>query len=119
MYYIDHGTYPVDNPNPGYETSQSRVWETSVDPGFLSVLDEYTGNARFTAPGKNLALSNEYAYNFYAAGTFGCDASLGSYVVLRITGMETQDANTNKVGQCTGNTQTGDKVDYAEWFFNG
>lgn len=36
MYKIDHGSYPTQNPNPGYGT-QGRTWETSADPGFFII----------------------------------------------------------------------------------
>lgn len=95
LYFAERGTFPVEQPNPGNST-----WEISTDLGFLTSLNSYTGNKVFKAPN-----GSRYWYHTFGAGNYSCPASLGSYYVLWITGMQAQSGGAKmQTNGCTGQT---------------
>jgi type II secretion system protein G len=82
MYYDDYGQYP----NSDFQGCGG--WETPGDGDFINVLttEEYL-RVDFKDPVSDYDCGN-YRYYRYSAGSYGCDASRGSYYVLGVVDME-------------------------------
>jgi len=94
IYKVNNGRYPIAQANPGIN-----AWEVSVDPNFLSSLNN-VASAMPTDP-KNTT-DHYYAYYRYSAGSNGCPSSAGNYYVLRIVGLESADGTeVSDLGVCT------------------
>jgi len=96
LYKIDNGVFPATAPNPG-----SSTWEISSDPGFMASLQPTYLSRTLADPKPGV---NGYWYHTFAAGTYGCPASLGAYYVIWARGMEAQAATYLDTAGCTGQT---------------
>jgi prepilin-type N-terminal cleavage/methylation domain-containing protein len=98
LYKTDNGSFPATQPNPGNSS-----FEISTDPGFLGSLSNYTASETFKDPANTP--SKAYWYNRFAAGQYGCPASLGAYYVFWVKGgMQTQSSARIDSGPCSSQT---------------
>lgn len=94
LYKINNGSFPASAPNPGNSS-----FEISTDPGFLSSLASVDGNHVFSSPS-----GSTYYYHTFAAGQYGCPASMGPFYVLWIQGMQSQQAEKFITNGCDAQT---------------
>lgn len=91
LYRADYGRYPSPTANPGYQG-----WEVSTDAAgtFMEYLGEYGLSGKVPVdPINNDSGPYRYYYYRYSAGTYGCDASRGSYFVLALSRVESNPSS--------------------------
>jgi len=119
IYNIEKGFFPPSVASPN-ESSYESSTTTGPTP-FLASLNEYTGGKIFADPINSGP--SRYLYKTFGAGTFGCPASLGSYYVIRLYGMQAQSTGQIKTNGCDGQTlatpaQAAEARSYYYWGFN-
>ncbi|PID30992.1 hypothetical protein CR983_02345 [Candidatus Saccharibacteria bacterium] len=97
QYRSDHGSFPLENPNPGIDG-----WEVSTDQTFMQSLAPYLGEKKVTPPVSNS--TSLYRYRQFSAGEQGCPSGYGQFYAIWVQGMETQDSMTRDTNVCTGST---------------